>query len=47
MGKRIAIVLDEDLLKKLRDKQARLLTKSVKSVSFSRVVNETLRKGIK
>ncbi len=47
MSKRITIVLDDDLLKKLREKQAKLLLKSEKSVSFSRVVNETLRKGIR
>jgi len=47
MGKRITITLDEDLHKKLREKQAILLKVSKKSVSFSRVVNETLRKSIK
>ncbi len=47
MGKRITVVLDDDLVKKLRDKQAKLIKESVKSVSFSHVVNATLRKGIK
>lgn len=47
MGKRITIVLDDDLVKKLREKQARLIKESVKSVSFSKVVNEILRKGFK
>ncbi len=47
MSKRVTIVLDDDLVKKLRDKQAKLIKESAKSVSFSRVVNETLRKGIK
>ncbi len=47
MGQRITIVLDDDLVKKLREKQAKLIKESTKSVSFSRVVNETLRKGIK
>lgn len=47
MGKRITIVLDDDLVKKLREKQARLIKESVKSVSFSKVVNEMLRKGFK
>jgi len=46
MGKRITIVLDEDLVKKLREKQAKLIKESTNSVSFSRVVNETLRVGI-
>jgi len=47
MGQRITIVLDDDLVKKLREKQAKQIKESVKSVSFSMVVNETLRKGIK
>jgi len=47
MYKRITIVIDDDLVKKLREKQAKLIKESTKSVSFSRVVNETLRKGFK
>lgn len=47
MSKRITIVLDDDLLKKLREKQAKLIKESADAVSFSRVVNQTLRKNIK
>jgi hypothetical protein len=47
MGKRITIVLDDDLVKKLCEKQAKLIKETTKSVSFSSVINETLRKGIK
>ena len=47
MGKRVTIALDDDLVKKIREKQAKLIKESVKSVSFSHVVNVTLRKGIK
>jgi len=47
MGKRITVVLDDDLVKKLHEKQAKQIKESVKSVSFSRVVNMTLRKSIK
>ncbi len=47
MGKRITVVLDDDLVKKLREKQSKLIKESVKSVSFSRVLNMTLRKVIK
>lgn len=47
MGIRITIVVDEELHKKLREKHSKLIKISEKSVSFSRVVNETLRKGIK
>ena len=47
MGKRITVVLDDDLVMKLREKQAKQIKESVKSVSFSRVLNMTLRKVIK
>ena len=40
-------MLDDELIKKLRAKQAKLIKESSKSVSFSRVVNELLRKGLK
>ena len=47
MSKRITIVLDDDLVKKLHEKQASLIKKSSNSVSFSSVLNEILRKAIK
>lgn len=47
MVKRVTIVLDDDLLKKLHDKQAKLIRESKKSVSFSRVINQTLRITLK
>ncbi|WP_187146199.1 MULTISPECIES: hypothetical protein [Nitrosopumilus] len=47
MGKRITIVMDEDVFKKLREKQAKQIRESSERVSFSSVVNETLRKNIK
>jgi metal-responsive CopG/Arc/MetJ family transcriptional regulator len=47
MAKRITIILDDDLLKKLHEIQAKQIKQSTKSVSFSRVVNEALRKGLK
>ncbi len=47
MAKRVTIVLDDILLMKLRRKQAQLIKESTKSVSLSRVLNETLRKCIK
>jgi len=40
-------MLDEDLEKILRLRQAQLIKKSNTSVSFSAVIDETLRKGIK
>lgn len=47
MSQRITIVLDDDLVKKLRERQSSLIKKSAKSVSFSRVLNESVRKGLK
>ncbi len=47
MGIRITVVLDEDLVKKLREKQAKLIKESAKYVSFSSVISQTLRKSVK
>jgi hypothetical protein len=47
MAKRITIVLDDQLVKKLRIIQSKKISKSKKSVSFSSVINEELRKAIK
>jgi len=47
MAKRVTIMLDEDNDKKLRIMQAKLITKESKSISFSKVLNITLRKSLK
>ncbi len=47
MTKRVTIVLDDDLVKKLREKQVRSIKNFTKSVSFSKVLNECVRKGLK
>ena len=47
MPKRVTIMLDEDLDKKLRLLQAKLIQSTTSSVSFSEVINETLRKNLK
>ena len=47
MALRITIMLDDDIAKKLRLKQAKLLKASKKSVSFSKVINEELRSSLK
>ncbi len=46
MGKRVTIVLDEVIVKKLRIIQSKQISKSTNSVSFSRVINEILRKAL-
>ncbi len=47
MAKRITITLDDDLNKKLHELQAKQIKDSKKAISFSRVLNETLRKNLK
>jgi hypothetical protein len=47
MSSRITIVLDDDLVTKLRKIQAEQIRKTDKGVSFSQVINDTLKKGIK
>ena len=47
MSKRITVMIDDDLDKKLRLKQAKLIAQEQSTYSFSRVLNETLRKALK
>ncbi len=47
MVKRVTVVLDEDNIKKLRVIQAKQIRESNKSISFSRVINDVLRKHFK
>lgn len=47
MARRITIMIDDDLLKKLHDVQAKQIKETNDSVSFSRILNEMLRKSIK
>lgn len=47
MTKRITIMLDEDLFKKLRILQSKKIVQTEKSISFSKIINDTLRKSLK
>jgi len=47
MPKRITVVLDDELVKKLRNIQSKKISKLKEHVSFSRVINEELRKALK
>ncbi|MGD2107315.1 MAG: hypothetical protein PVH93_06865 [Nitrosopumilaceae archaeon] len=47
MGKRITKMLDDDLVKKLHEIQAKQIKETSESVSFSAILNETLRKRLK
>jgi len=46
-SKRITTVLDDEVVKKLRIIQSKKISKLLKSVSFSSVINDQLRKAIK
>ena len=43
MAKRMTVLLDEELIKEVRQKQAKMIMNSAGSVSFSLALNETLR----
>ncbi len=47
ISKRITIVLDDVLVKKLRVIQSKKISKLTEHVSFSRVINDELRKTVK
>jgi len=47
MARRITVVFDDEIVKKLRNIQSKKISKSKKSVSFSSVINEELRKSLK
>ena len=47
MSKRVTIMIDEDLDKKIRMRQAKLIQQEQSSYSYYIVINETLRKSLK
>jgi len=47
MARRITIMLDDDLDKKLRSLQAKAIQNTNSSVSFSGVINEIIRNNLK
>jgi len=47
MSERLTIVLNSDIAKKLRVLQAKKIKVSSSSVSFSRIINEVLEKGLR
>ena len=47
MSKRISILIDDDLDKKLRFRQAKMILQKQSSYSYSRVLNDALRKVLK
>jgi len=47
MTKRVTIMIDDDVDKTVRRKQAKRIETEEISVSFSRVINDELRKSLK
>ena len=47
MGKRVTIILDDDLVKKVHDLQSKQIKDTSESVSFSRVINGLIKKCFK
>ena len=47
MSKRVTIMIDDDLDKKIRLHQAKIIQRENSSCSYSRVLNESLRKSLK
>ncbi len=47
MGKRVTIVLKEDLVKRIRTLQAKRIKNSQSSVSFSKTVSDVVEKGLR
>jgi len=47
MAKRVTIMIDDDLDKKLRLRQAKMIQQEQSSYSYSRALNDVLRKSLK
>jgi len=47
MSKRVTIIIDDELDKKLRQRQAKIIQQEQSSCSYSKVLNESLRKALK
>ena len=47
MSKRVTIMIDEDLDKKIRLRQAKMIQQKQISYSYSKTLNEVLRKSLK
>lgn len=47
MIRRVTITLDPSLESKIRNIQAKKITESNKAISFSNIINEVLKEGLK
>ena len=46
MARRVTIMIEDELDKKIRKIQARRIPAEEKSISYSKVINDTLRKAL-
>ncbi|MCV0412770.1 hypothetical protein [Nitrosarchaeum sp.] len=46
MVKRITVMIDDDVDKKLRAKQVKIMQKTTSSCSYSKVINDTLKQAL-
>jgi len=47
MPKRVTVLVDDELMKKLRFLQANIMRKENLTCSLSRIINDTIRQGLK
>ncbi|MBS3926162.1 MAG: hypothetical protein KGZ34_05675 [Nitrosarchaeum sp.] len=47
MVKRITVMIEDDIEKKLRAKQAKIMQKTNSSYSYSKVINDTLKQALR
>ena len=47
MKKRVTVIIDDDLDKKIRMRQAKQIQQKAEAVSYSRVIQELVRAGLK
>lgn len=47
MSKRITVILQDDVIKKLRNMQAELIKETIDTVTLSMVINKILRENAK
>ena len=47
MSKRVTVMIDDDLDKKIRLEQANEITKTLDTCSYSKKLNDIVRKGLK
>ena len=46
MPKRVTIVIEDDIDKKLRQRQAKMIQQTSQSYSYSKTINDVLRKAL-